>query len=97
MTAINWAKAAKTKHQSQRPAPIPLSKQKTIPEDATTIITTLESHLFFMTTRQREFALNCFDQNDAYGGLSSSQWASLRDLAAKVKRLASLNPLMPAK
>jgi hypothetical protein len=97
MTAMNWAKAAKTTHQSQQPAPIPLSKQKTVPEDAATIISTLETNLFFMTTRQREFALNCFDQNDAYGGLSLSQWTSLRDLPAKVKRLASLNPLMPTK
>jgi hypothetical protein len=95
MTTMNWAKAAKTKHRWQRPAPIPLSKQKTVPEDATTIISTLERHVYFMTSRQKEFALNCFDQYQAYGGLSSPQWSALRDLAAKVKRLASLNPLVP--
>ena len=83
MTAMNRVKAAKTTHQSQQPTPVPLSKQKTVPEDATTIISTLEKNFYFMTTRQREFALNCFDQNDAYGGLSLSQWASLRDLAAQ--------------
>ena len=50
-----------------------------------------------MTARTKEFVLNSLDQYEAYDGLSMSQWAPLRDVAAKVKRLASLNPLMPTK
>ena len=93
MTKMNWANA-KRDRRNERPA-YPKSADKVIPDDGEYIIATLESHLFFMTTRQREFALNCLDQNEAYGGLSSAQWGALRDLAAKVKRLASLNPLVP--